>query len=116
MSGKPIRLRRHADGRVALSIDGAWLTIPGEWRKDDLRCAGPGWSELMVAELPESDDPVEPLWTVSRGVELSAYTEGVLIGGVLFQDIDILRIDALKMLAAINACERYRQEDRSHVR
>jgi hypothetical protein len=113
MSGEPIRMRRHVDGRVALSIDGAWLTIPGEWRKDDSRCANPGWSELLVTELPEPDYAVvgTVIWDLGYG-ELVVNDHAELKGSLPYSvdSAEQLRSDALKMLAAADAWERRQQE------
>lgn len=67
-----IRLRRHTDGRVALSLvpdrwkcfDNSSTAIP--WSPKNEHVSGPGWSELLVAELPEPDA------TLSRAAQLWA--------------------------------------------
>jgi hypothetical protein len=137
MSGEPIRLRRHTDGRVALSFDGdEWVitSIPGYsiypvLREDDKDCSGPGWSELLVAELPEPDgherdQASTPWWTPERfAFILRTYPGEVVVthidGSGMFSatahykteaQLAELRADALKMLAAVTACERFRQE------
>lgn len=117
-----IRVRRHTDGRVALHIDGAWLSIPGEWHKDASWCTGPSWSELLVAELPEPDgwtdavddngeDVKTPLWRTSWGESVTQWIEIVETPvWELKSDLGEVRTDALKMLAAVAAYERYQQE------
>jgi hypothetical protein len=68
-----VRLRRHTDGRLAVFRDGMWLitSVPPvtsypSWFHDDRLCSGDGWSELLVAELPEPDA------TLSRPAQLWA--------------------------------------------
>lgn len=65
----PIRLRRHSDGRVALKMprDPQWWVFratrsvlgPFKCRKANDEVAGEGWSEMVVAELPEPDGQVD---------------------------------------------------------
>lgn len=105
-----VRVRRHTDGRVALGAHGVWVVIPGEnwFRKDDSRCSGEGWSELLVAELPEPDgwDGTTPVWRTSTSC-VSAEGGTVRENGMRRA---VARSDALKMLAAVAACERGRAE------
>lgn len=124
-----IRLRHHTDGHVALCVmPGVWTITrggPGNFVKfNDEHVSGPDWSELLVAELPEPDGRhcvngrISPQWKLSNGHEVAALTEGVQVtnewtealsctGGIGFDEV---RMDALKALAAIAACERYQVE------
>ncbi|MGH3477894.1 MAG: hypothetical protein ACRDQD_13760 [Nocardioidaceae bacterium] len=82
--------------------------------------SGDGWSELFVAELPapigsvdcvndNGDDTRTPLWHTSWGESVTAWIEGVETPvGELRENLDAIRSDALIMLAAVAACERYR--------
>ena len=118
----PIRLRRHTDGHVATRFqeDGYyrwgcwWVGLDGcmEHRLfTDAEVSGDGWSELFVAELPEPDGHIIgdhwALSTISCYVSTDGHT--VDIDGIPFS-LDQLRSDALKMLAAVAACERFRAE------
>lgn len=125
----PIRLRRHTDGRLAVFRAGMWLitSVPPvtsypSWFHDDRLCSGPGWSELLVAELPEPDghgdvvgdngeNAQAPWWYTKHGT-YTAWHEGVEDDWGLQEDetLDDVRSDALKMLAAVTACEQYRAE------
>lgn len=114
---QPIRLRRHVDGRVALGTHGVWVVLPGEnwWRKDDSRCSGDGWSELFVAELPEPDyyelKNIRMAWNLHTGELTVGELDGELQSPYP-HTLDSLRSDALKMLAAVAACEQYRASTR----
>lgn len=110
-----IRLRRHTDGRLAVFRDGMWLitSVPPatsypSWFHDDRLCSGPGWSELLVAALPEPDvwDGTIPAWHTSTSyvaAEGSSVTENSMRRPAA-------KSDALKMLAAVAACEQYRAQ------
>lgn len=117
-----VRVRRHTDGRVAVKLAaGPWHMVYG-WlseqypSQDEINGSGE-WSELLVAELPEPDDvlPITdaPCWdTTYIGplvVENGAISDPSL-GSDFGKDGEALRSDALKMLAAVAACERYRAE------
>lgn len=111
----PIRVRRHTDGRVALNAHGLWVVIPGEnwFRKDDSRCSGHGWVELLVTELPKPDGNCEidnaPYWNAGDGMPgFVAYEDGIETENGEIVASDLMCADALKMLAAVNACEKYR--------
>jgi hypothetical protein len=77
---------------------------------------------LLVAELPEPDgsvnavgsdgeDTTTPYWKTSWGESVTAWIDGVETPvWELQEDLDVIRSDALKMLAAVAACERYRAE------
>jgi hypothetical protein len=120
-----VRVRRHTDGRVAVCTELAdgpyrWLVWPPYGRLTDEQVTGEGWCELLVAELPEPDgwadavgdngeDARTPYWETWRGA-YTAWTDGVEDAAGLNEDLECLRIDALKMLAAVAACERYRAE------
>jgi hypothetical protein len=122
----PIRVRRHTDGRVAVCTGLAqepyrWFVWPPHGRLTDEHVTGDGWSELLVAELPEPDgetgavvageDARTPYWCTSRGELILAWTEGVeMPAWELQEDLEIIRADALKLLAAVAACEKYRTE------
>lgn len=111
-----IRLRHHTDGHVALCVmPGVWTITrggPGNFVKlNDEYVFGPGWSELLVAELPEPDyelDGVE-VWDLHTGEMTIDHRSGELETPHLHA-VDQLRSDALKMLAAVAACERYQVE------
>lgn len=113
-----IRLRRHIDGRVALSVQS------DVWRVGVriTETSPPGWSELLVAELPEPDgygdvvgdngeNAQAPWWYTKHGT-YTAWHEGVEDDWGLQEDetLDDVRSDALKMLAAVTACEQYRAQ------
>jgi hypothetical protein len=111
-----IRVRRHTDGRVALCFESDqyhWRIFKRSAVSDRMGFAGSelgplgdGWSELLVAELPEDDST----WDLSAIGEFVAHREGhVDIGGILFEP-ERIRSDALKMLAAVATCEKYRAE------
>ncbi len=72
-------------------------------------CPAPGWSELFVAELPEPDGwrGDTPFWQSSGGATLSAHPDTDP------DEMDPVRADALKMLAAVAVCEKYRAERKS---
>lgn len=122
----PIRLRRHTDGRVAIQVPTdrtAWSVVAGGGQNwvHERHVTGDGWSELLVAELPEPDDWANcvgdkgedaqiPRWSCAYVHSLYAWNEGVEVDGGLREDLDAVRSDALKMLAAAAACERYRVE------
>lgn len=82
----------------------------------DHEVSGPGWCELLVAELPEPDGHIEmdraPYWAADHDTLPSwvAYQDGVETETGEVVPADELRMDALKMLAAAAACERYRTE------
>lgn len=128
----PIRVRRHADGRIALLAEpddpNPWL-VSGTRRSlarilwaVEADVTGDGWSELFVAELPEPDgqtdavnsdgeDVTTPYWKTSWGESVTAWIEGVETPvWELCEDLEAIRSDALKMLAAVAACEKYRSE------
>lgn len=116
----PIRLRRHTDGRWAVqTVDppSHWVLYeppgPGGYTRhvyiDEV--SDPGWSELLVAELPEPDyelDGVE-VWDLHTGEMTINHRSGELETPHLHA-VDQLRSDALKMLAAVVACEKYQAE------
>lgn len=125
-----VRVRIHTDGRLAvLRGEPTWYgwcvfdhlneTVWEEERK----VSGPGWSELFVAELPEPDDedaaddtqPETLSWYLKSGTEYTASREGLDIDGGRYdpdpgRPYRDIRTDALKMMAAVEACERYRAE------
>jgi hypothetical protein len=127
VSDNPIRLRRHTDGRVALRTatpyvfqwfssgpDGTrWLT--------DEDVFNPDWSELLVAELPEPDGHIEmdgaPYWNGSDDMpSFVAYQDGVETEVGEIVSAGLLRAEALKMLAAVAACERLGRQASADVR
>lgn len=76
---------------------------------------------LAVVELPEPDrrilcedfqgrDATAPQWEMPDGERLTVFTDGVEDDAGLIEDLDRLRVPALKMLAAAAHCERYRAE------
>jgi hypothetical protein len=111
-----IRLRRHTDGRAAINRAGDLWCVPFGREMTIYPSAyvsGPGWSELLVAELPEPDDAVSgtKVWDLGFGK--------LIVGGraefessfpYSIDNVDQLRSDALKMLAAVAACEQYRAQ------
>jgi hypothetical protein len=120
----PIRVRRHTDGRVAYLAEpddsNPWLvympwpilTPHGNtlWA-EERDVSGDGWSELLVAELPEPDATPSAntqIWTIDD--DWLAVEHGEFINNGLARDPDQTRAEALKMLAAVAACERYRAE------
>jgi hypothetical protein len=117
-----LRVRRHTDGRLALCRDGMWLvtSIPGVtaypgWFPDDRLCSGKGWSELLVAELPKPDGHIEmddaPYWNGPDDMpSFVAYEDGIETEAGEIVTAHELRADAMKMLAAVAACERHRAE------
>lgn len=135
MSGEPIRLRRHTDGRVALSLwPHRWKIVVWRysttaigWLPDD-EVTSPDWSELLVSELPKpngsldvtgsnGEDAKTPYWTGVNGSRVTAWINGVETeGDGLIEDLAGLRANALKVLAAVAACERLRQEVRDDGR
>jgi hypothetical protein len=129
----PIRVRRHTDGRVAYLAEpddsNPWLvympwpilTPHGNtlWA-EERDVSGDGWSELLVAELPEPDHHADgedehgnatlaSQWEVNcfRAVDgiLTAWTNGLEIEGVFYDGdetaLDEMEKDCLKLLAAI---------------
>lgn len=115
-----IRVRRHTDGRVALCIqtDGCYRWASWDFNDryteyklltdDDV--AGDGWSELLVAELPEPDytlQNVRQKWVLRTGELAVGQLDGHLECSYP-HTANTLRSEALKMLAAAAACERYR--------
>lgn len=78
------------------------------------------WSVAAVVELPEPDGQVDavdsngedvrtPYWLTNWGESVTAWIEGVETPAwELREDLDAIRADAAKMLAAIAACERFR--------
>jgi hypothetical protein len=118
-----VRLRRHSDGRLAVFRDGMWLitSVPPvtsypTWFHDDRLCSGDDWSELLVAELPEPDGHLDdvPYWSSGHNTLPSWVAYPNLVEGEngVMGDPDELRSDALKMLAAVAACEQYRASRR----
>lgn len=126
-----IRLRRHIDGRIAISTELAegpyrWIVWPPHGRLTDEHVTGPGWTELFVAKLPKPDDEIStpdrkgadvntPTWKLSFGESVTAWIEGVEtpVWELREEDLSNVRSDALKMLAAVAACERYRAEQKN---
>jgi hypothetical protein len=107
-------VRRHTDGRVAISRGGRWHTVSAQhpW-VDELEVSGPGWCELLVAELPEPDGHIEmddaPYWNGPDDMpSFVAYEDGIETEAGEIVTAHELRADAMKMLAAVAACERYR--------
>lgn len=108
-------------------MGGDWGTLDRDVQKnmtemaqhwlDAIRAAG-----LVVVELPEPDgwagvvgddgeDTRTPYWRTSWNESVTAWIEGVETPvWSLREDLDEIRADALKMLAAVAACERYRAE------
>lgn len=113
MSESP-RLRRHTDGRVAVSLVPDWWTVtsdgPGSCVLADIDVSGDGWTELFVAELPEPD--ADGAWPLpADGGVITVTAEGIALNGMPWPgDIGHLRGEAMSMLAAVAACERYRAE------
>lgn len=127
-----VRVRRHTDGRYAIPVDTgfkfAWIGVrrgqPGTMWLTDAEVLGEGWSELLVTQLPEPDSRhcdvgrISPQWNLSNGDEVAALPSGVQVANNTTEALSIaggtgfdeLRSDALKMLAAVDACERYRKE------
>jgi hypothetical protein len=122
---KDIRIRQHADGRVAIStkLDYWWVILDGDagcWCGEG-GVIGDGWSDLFVAELPSPDghldcignddeDSHTPYWT-SSSTTVTSWSEGVEINDDgLFENLDDVRETALKMLAAIRSTEQFRRE------
>ncbi len=121
-----IRLRRHNDGHVALNRGESYPGSGDTWEMLDFPepnrgarylsngdVSGPGWSELLVAELADPDGwdgDGAPYWDCIYADRI------VLRGGDLVDDAGMrespedVRSDALKMLAAVTACEQYRAE------
>lgn len=120
----PIRVRRHTDGRVAIQQPtvGYWHVQNKDPQRLTLLIAhdsdlvGDGWSELFVAELPDPDgaDGKSASWVLVEGdVRLTADAAGIGIHTARYDThewLATLRSDALKMLAAVAACKRYRAE------
>lgn len=114
----PIRVCRHTDGRVAVCAGLAdepyrWFVWPPHGRLTDEHVTSDGWSELFVADLPEpdgwlaGDNAAFPFWeTTTNHLEVEDGELDDLNG----HDADTLRSDALKMLAAVDACEKYQAE------
>jgi hypothetical protein len=112
-----VRVRRHIDGRFAVWIRPMHWIIANPARSHltgwlnpiatDEEVSAEGWSELLVAELPEPDG-CEGGWLLSNGVDLTAEPGGVSFDGDDPVPLDVWRADALKMLAAVAACERHR--------
>lgn len=72
---------------------------------------GEGWVELLVTELPEPDavpSANTKIWTIED--DWLAVEHGDLICSGLARDPDRTRSEALKMLAAVATCERYRKD------
>lgn len=129
-----IRLRRHTDGRVAIQVapEGSWHILSPENRQFHIAVGTAprtesGWSELLVAELPEPYGyrqlPNEnPFWvlsfasqqlTVYSGEVSVMYIDGLDVAYAPYrteQELDDLRADGLRILAAVAACEKYRAE------
>lgn len=111
----PIRLRRHTDGNIAISRGTRWHIIGAlshPW-VDELDVFGPGWSELLVAALPEPDyvgEASTPNWVTSDGTRITAHSNSLTINHDDRHDVELVGIDALKMLAAVTACEQYRAQ------
>ena len=124
--GSEVRVRHHTDGHYAVS------TTPHLWRildvaqssvwatEDDV--SGEGWSELLVTELPEPDGWLGdatafnsepecdvPFWNVTDG-QMHAEDGNVFIDDVSDAPLDVFKSDALKMLAAVAACEHHRAQ------
>lgn len=119
-----IRLRRHSEGRLAVFRDGMWLitSVPPvtsypSWFHDDRLCSGPGWSELLVAALPEPDRRVQNIrmvWTLCTGELTVGHLDGELESPYP-HTVDSLRLgdrpicqchtpeDASRIVAAVNA-------------
>jgi hypothetical protein len=119
-----VRIRRHTDDRTAVEVPrtGQWCIVDRRhargavWRDIDA-VTGPGWVELLAVELPPPDEIGEAStqrWVTSNGATTTVYANGIqfrAVGGATFtrqrpEDIDELRIAALKTLAAIAAYER----------
>jgi hypothetical protein len=79
----------------------------------DDEVAGPGWSELLVAELPKPDYAVvgTVIWDLGYG-ELAVDDHAELKGSLPYSvdSAEQLRSDALRMLAVVDAWERRQQE------
>jgi len=115
MSDLP-RLRRHTDGRVAICVvPHSWRVlaarVPSYWVRDS-DVSGEGWSELLVAQLPEPHGYIEmdgaPYWAGDDTLpSWVAYPDGVETETGEVIPAEEIRSDALKMLAAA-AYERFR--------
>jgi hypothetical protein len=115
-----LRVRWHTDGRVAVQVvPGSWWTItrggPGNCV---IRDAPPddGWVELFVAELPEHDKhdyDGRPVWVTELEVPLVPLAGAVSVEGEEPTDSDLLRTDALKILAAVNHSDQLQEESNS---
>lgn len=122
MSG--VRVRRHADGRVAIKTNerDSWLTITAlgsysGW-ESDADVSGNGWTELLVTELPEPDDS-EITGVRVRRIKFGTVTATINPDGstsidndVCFWGIKEARATALNLLAAVAACEQHREQKR----
>ena len=115
-----VRVRRHTDGRIAVCTELAdgpyrWLVWPPYGRLTDEHVAGEGWCELLVAELPEPDDTITTELGMRR-VSFGRITANIADGyqsidnEMCIWNVDGARRTALNLLAAVDACERYRAE------
>jgi hypothetical protein len=110
-----IRVRRHTDGRAAIStsiVQPGWWWLVGGYGAAEVDVSGDGWSELLIAELPEPDRWAkldEPYWNTSAGPFIGYEPSN-------WKSLDEIRSDALKMLAAVVASERRQQEVRNNAR
>lgn len=111
----PIRVRCHTDGRVAVRLSsstGTWPWSEPEYgeRLSDEDVAGNGWVELFIAELPKPEAGYDGAWIRSDDAEITAEANGISVDGEDPADPRTVTADALKMLAAVAACEQRRQE------
>jgi hypothetical protein len=123
----PVRVRRHTDGRTAVAVPQTeqWCVVDRRhtrgvvWSDDD-GVTGPGWSELLVAELPPPDAVGEAStkqWSTfgDRGSRMTVYANGIQFrnpsGGKATygpDKVEALRDATLKTLAAIAAYDELR--------
>jgi hypothetical protein len=62
-----------------------------------------GWSDCVVVD---GEDATTPYWNLQHGGSVTAWVEGVETSDSgLDEDLDAIRADALRMLAAVAACE-----------
>jgi hypothetical protein len=85
----PVRVRRHTDGRTAVAVPQTeqWCVVDrrhtrGAVWSDDAGVTGPGWSELLVAELPPPDQIGEAStkrWITfgDPGSRMTVYANGI---------------------------------------
>lgn len=110
----PVRVRRHADGRVALFAHGNWIVVTedGQIAWLNREHGGDGWIDLLIHSVPspDSESPTATTWTLANGRTVTVHAAGVDVDGLLFPNRSCgLRSDALTLLAAFTALDRYQQ-------